>query len=169
MQFTHRILTGLCTLALTFPLVAQLAVAEPAIAQSAEPRVDLQGVEISPENPVADTLCQLWVTIRNGGQRHASAFDFSVKVADQELPVYGNHTFLFPVAPGESRRIRLFNFWSSETGRAFPADGNLKVEVTLLRAGWFDRSDTDDEITWTFAGDVDLSTSETSASVSGTE
>ena len=32
--------------------------------------------------------------------------------------------------------IRLHDFWSSETGRPFPKDGKLDVEVTLREATW---------------------------------
>jgi hypothetical protein len=92
------------------------------------------------EAPGADTLARLSVTIANRGDRIASALAFTVEVAGQELPVYVKQVFLKPVPPGEHVELALYNFWTSETGRPAPADGKLKVEVTLREAQWMKRS-----------------------------
>ena len=41
-----------------------------------------------------------------------------------------------PTGPGMSQEIRLFNVWSSETGRPPAVDGRLEVEVVLEAATW---------------------------------
>ena len=83
-----------------------------------------------------DTLYRLRVKIRNNGSEPASDFSFQVTVSGQRLAPYVNHTFRSDVAPGKETEIQLYNFWSSESGRLFPADGRLVVEVRLTSARW---------------------------------
>lgn len=96
----------------------------------------LEAVEITPPEPGVDTLCRLMVKIRNGGGQPASSLHFAVSVAGQELPVYDNQVFMQPLPPEETTEVSLYNFWTTETGRAAPADGKLAVEVTLEEARW---------------------------------
>ncbi len=119
------------------------------------PPIQVEKVEVTPKNAGAETLCQLWVTIRNNGSHYASAFEFEVQVASHQLPVYGNHSFLTAVAPGESKRLRLFNFWTNETGRPYPGSGSLEVSVSLQQASWWTLSEQNEQTTWTFVSDIE--------------
>ena len=101
-----------------------------------ESELSLTRVLVEPAAPAADTLCRLRVEIRNSGTRPASHLVFRVRVAGHELPVYGKLVTLQTLPAGATSEVRLYNFWSSETGRAFPADGKLTVEVALLEARW---------------------------------
>jgi hypothetical protein len=98
--------------------------------------VALEGVDVRPPRPGPDTLCQLRVRVKNGGSRKLSALGFEVKLNGQALPVYKSQLYLQTIAPGETAEVRLFNFWTTETGRSAPADGKLKVEVALKEAQW---------------------------------
>lgn len=116
--------------------------AGPALAQaggaaSAKPSpVTLEAIDVRPPAPGPDTLCQLRVRVKNGGSRKVSALGFEVKLNGQALPVYKTQLYLQTVAPGETGEVRLFNFWTTESGRPAPADGKLKVEVALKEAQW---------------------------------
>ncbi|HSG39363.1 MAG TPA: CARDB domain-containing protein, partial [Thermoanaerobaculia bacterium] len=81
----------------------------------------LEKVTVEPASPGADTLCRLSVTLRNTGDRQASALEFAVKVNGREVRAYKERLFLQPVEPGAKREIRLLSFWSNESGRPLPA------------------------------------------------
>jgi hypothetical protein len=108
-------------------LVALILAAEPPA--SKPPRLTVEAVTVEPASPAADTLCRLRVRLKNTGTDYASALDFGVRLNGQELPAYTNRLFYDPVAASTTKEIRLFNFWSSESGRPAPADGKLTVEV----------------------------------------
>jgi hypothetical protein len=133
-------------------LAALLCAAPTAAQQKGEPALTLEAVRVEPPAPAPDTLCRLSVTLRNAGDRPASALELAVKLNGRELAAYEDRVFLHAVEPGASREIRLFNFWSTEAGRPAPADGRLTVEVTLARAVWMQREMKDGAEVWTPAG-----------------
>lgn len=144
--------------------VAGLLFALPAMAQeeggeAAAPLLTLEEVSVEPASPAADTLCRLRVKLRNNGDQIASRLGFAVSLNGQDLGVYGNQLFMYPVAPGATEEISLYNFWTTETSRAMPADGKLRVEVTLKEAVWTRvemETDEEGEIeVWTPIGPVD--------------
>lgn len=112
----------------------------------------LETVKVEPASPGADTLCRLSVTVRNTGDRQASAMEFAVKVNGRDVRAYKNRLFLQPISPGTAREIRLLSFWSNESGRPLPADGKLAVEVTLARASWMGKEAKDGADVWTPLG-----------------
>ena len=112
--------------------LSSLTLGRPAAAQEAS-SLTVEAVTVEPASPGPDTLCKLTVKVANGGDRTASQLDFQVKINGQELPVYRNQLFMFPVSAGETVDIPLYNFWSTETSRPAPADGKLAIEVTLRR------------------------------------
>jgi CARDB len=136
-------------------LFAILALAGPLLAQEKTPSLTLESVRVEPASPAPDTLCRLSVTIRNSGDRPASALELAVKLNGRELPAYKGRLYLQAVEPGTTREIRLFNFWSTEPGRPAPADGKLTVEVTLARAAWMRKETKDGAEVWTAAGPVE--------------
>lgn len=119
------------------------------------PPLAVESIEVRPPNPGPDTLCQLRVRVRNRGSRQASALGFTVRVGGQELAVYRNQLYLQTIAPGAAGEVRLFNFWTSETGRPAPADGKLKVEVTLAEARWVEVKTENGAEVWRPAGTVE--------------
>lgn len=101
----------------------------------------VESVRVAPtaggsERPGAETLCSLTLKLRNHGTERASALGFRVEVNGQELPVYRNHLFYHRLEPGQSTELRLYNFWTTETARPFPADGKLRLSATLVEAQW---------------------------------
>jgi len=120
----------------------------------AAPALSLEAIQVEPARPEPDTLCHLTVTLKNQGDRPASALEFTVKVGGVDLPAYRDRLFLEAVEPGASRQVKLFNFWSTETGRAAPADGKLAVEVTLAAASWMKRETKNGATVWTPTGAV---------------
>lgn len=132
-----------------------LAIAIPALAQT--PPVVVEKVTVVPTHELApDVLCRLEVTLRNSDARIASQLGFKVTVNEQDLLVYGNQLFMYPVQPGASTTIPLYNFWSTETSRPPPADGKLVVEVALTEAQWMDIStDAEGVEVWKPLGAVD--------------
>ncbi|HZF07628.1 MAG TPA: CARDB domain-containing protein [Thermoanaerobaculia bacterium] len=96
----------------------------------------LESVEIRPAHPGPDTLCQLRVKLKNGGTKKASVFAFTVRINGEPVPVYQRQTYLQTVDPGTVGEVRLFNFWTTETRRPLPKDGQLRVEVALDEARW---------------------------------
>ena len=94
-----------------------------------------------PPQATPDTLYQLRVRIGNKGSEPASNLSFQVTLNGQRLAVYVNHLYRTDLAPGKETEVRLYNFWSSETGRPFPADGRLVVEVRLTGARWMGAGD----------------------------
>ncbi|HEV7785810.1 MAG TPA: hypothetical protein VGQ28_10775, partial [Thermoanaerobaculia bacterium] len=47
----------------------------------AAPALSLESIQVEPAKPGPDTLCHLTVTVKNQGDRPASALEFTVKVA----------------------------------------------------------------------------------------
>jgi hypothetical protein len=123
-------------------------------AEAPKPSLTLEAVKVEPASPRPDTLCHLAVTLKNAGTQRASSLEFVVKVNGQELPAYKRRLYLTPVEPGATRELRLFNFWSTETGRPAPANGKLNVEVTLARASWVQKGARDGAEVWTPEGEV---------------
>ena len=123
-------------------------------AANEKPALRISSIKVEPANPAADTLCRLRIEIENSGENIASQLGFSVKINGQELPVYKSHLFMFPVPPGDTTELALYNFWSTETSRQMPATGKLELEVSLLEARWMDISTEGDTETWTPLGDV---------------
>ena len=139
-------------------LAALLAFASAGLAQQAKPALTLEAVKVEPASQGVlgpETLCALAVTVRNAGARRISALELAVKVNGQEIQAYTGRLFLQPVEPGTSREVRLFKLWSTEAGRPAPADGKLRVEVTLARASWVDKEAKDGAEVWTLAGPVE--------------
>jgi hypothetical protein len=126
-------------------------------AKSPDPGLTLEAVKVDPASPGPDTLCRLSVTLRSSGPKTASALAFRVKVDGRELPVYKNELFFRPIAAGAAgaaAEVRLHNFWSNETGRPFPTNGRMTVEVTLAEAQWMDMKTENGAEVWTAAGPV---------------
>ena len=123
--------------------------------EKAPPPLSIEAVKVDPASPAPDTLCRLSVTVRNAGTRRASAFEIAVRINGKELPAYKSRLYMQPLEPGATGEIRLFNFWSSETGRPAPQDGKLAVEVTLTRAAWVEKETKDGAEIWTPAGAVE--------------
>ena len=141
-------------------LLALVVVGGAAMAQesdeAAEPLLSIEEISIQPQKPAADTLCQLRVKVGNRGTEIASQLAFRVTLNGQDLGVYGNQLFMFPVEPDGENEIRLYNFWTTETSRpTMPANGKMTVEVTLTEARWVS-IETDDEgvEVWTPISDV---------------
>ena len=130
---------------------ASLQAAEPVEATS---RLSLVELVVEPQVITPDTLCRLRVKIRNAGVQIASQLGFSVKINGQELPVYGNQLYMFPVPPGETSELQLYNFWSTETSRPAPASGKLILEVSLNEAKWMKREMEEEVEVWTPLGEV---------------
>ncbi len=124
---------GIVLLALqTAPLAAQ----DEATAAS---QLSVTGITVDPETPAADTLCKLTVKVRNDGDKIASQLGFRVTLNGQDLTVYGNQLFMYPVPAGGELDIPLYNFWTTETSRPeMPAGGKFVVEVALTEAQWMD-------------------------------
>ncbi len=118
------------------------------------PALTISAVHVEPANPAADTLCRLRVELDNTDPRIASQLGFAVKINGQELPVYSNHLFMFPVSPGGKSELALYNFWSTETSRQMPATGKLEIEVVLREARWMDISTEGETEVWKPLGDV---------------
>jgi len=135
-------------------LLLLLALAVTVQAAPKPPTLVLETVEVDPATPGPDTLCKLSVTVKSSGEKTASALGFRVRIDGKELPVYRNELFFRPVAPGVAK-IRLHNFWSSETGRPFPASGRMTVEVTLTEARWMDVKTQEGTEVWTPVGVVE--------------
>lgn len=120
------------------------------------PSLTIDSVDVEPARPGADTLCRLTVTLRNTGEQTASQLGFKVTINDEDLPVYANQLFMYPVDAGGTAEIQLYNFWSTETSRPMSADGKLKVEVSLQEAEWMDISVDDEGVEeWRPVGEVE--------------
>jgi hypothetical protein len=121
----------------------------------ATPLLTVEKIAVEPANPGPDTLCKLQVTLRNAGKEIASQLDFRVSINGQELAVYRNQLFMFPVEPEKTAEIKLYNFWSTETSRTMPKDGKLNIEVSLVGAQWM-KIETEEEVeVWKPLGPVD--------------
>lgn len=127
------------------PLLLLASSPAPAQEGAAAAPITIESVQVDPATPAADTLCKLTVTLANHGEETASQLGFRVELNGQSLVVYDNQLFMYPVGPGESTEIPLYNFWTTETSRpTMPADGTYEVKVTLREAQWTDIS-TDEE------------------------
>ena len=114
-------------------------------------------ITIDPAQPSADTLCKLMIEVRNTGTETASAFDLRVLINGKSVKVYETQLLYEPIAAGETRVLRLHNFWTTETNR--PAvDGKLEIEITLEGAKWMKIENKTEEgrqvEEWTPSGDV---------------
>ncbi len=127
-------------LGLSLPLAAQ-----PAESPAPELLVTLTGVHVTPEALRPDLLCRLAVDIRNDGDQIISQLEFGVRLADSEIPVYRNQVFMEALPPGETTRVKLYNFWSTETSRSGPKGKTYPVEVTLRGAKWYRIEDVEEE------------------------
>ena len=134
---------------LSLPLVLFFALAAPA-----PPALTVEAIRVEPAAPGPDVLCRLAVTLRNRGDRPASALELVVKLGGNPLSAYRDRIILAAIEPGATRELRLYNFWSTEPARPAPADGKLVLEVALLRAAWMQRETKDGATVWTPAGAV---------------
>jgi hypothetical protein len=137
-------------------LAAQLAPLPVAAEETATagPTLSIASISVAPESPAADSLCRLTVSLVNNGDKVASQLGFRVEINGVELPVYSNQLFMYPLLPGATSEIPLFNFWSTETSRPFPTDGRMTVAVTLTEAQWTAIESIDGVETWTPLGAV---------------
>jgi hypothetical protein len=134
----------------------QSAQAQSPRAQAPASKLALEAVEVEPKTAKADTLCRLRARIRNGGDAIASGLVFRVKLDGRELGVYRDQIFLDPIAPGETRAIPLYSFWTTESTRPAPADGTIDVEVSLIEARWTRaEKDADGTLVWSDLGEVE--------------
>jgi hypothetical protein len=137
--------------AMSLPLLLVLSLA---LAAPAPPVLTIESIRVEPASPEPDVLCHLAVTLRNRGDRPASALELAVKLGGNALPAYRDRVILKAVEPGATRELRLYNFWSTEPARPAPADGKLVLEVALTRAAWMQRETKDGATVWTPAGPV---------------
>jgi len=105
-------------------------------AERGDALLGLESLEVEPAKPGPKTLCKLRVRIRNKGGQAATSFLFGVRINGQELPVYKHHVYLQTIAAGADDAVQLFNFWTTESGRPTPQDGQLRLEVALKEARW---------------------------------
>jgi hypothetical protein len=131
-----------------------LLLAPAAPAAEAPPAVTLEAVRLEPAAPGPDTLCRLFATLRNRGERPVSSFAFRVLVNGRELPVYRRQLFLKAVPPGETVELRLYNLWTTESSRPAAADGRLQLAVALVEAQWMEIRDESGVETWKPLGAV---------------
>ena len=130
----------------TLLLLALLLAATPLVGQNAEQPASveekmpaptaIESIEISPEKPGVDTLCTLRVKLSNTAEKAISALRFEVELGGAALPVYARQLFMDALPPGATTEVELYNFWTTETGRAAPKDGKLGVVVRLAEARW---------------------------------
>lgn len=104
--------------------------------QRSVPTLELTGLRVDPSPPTPDTLCRLWVTLRNDGDEAASLLHFKVRINGHVIDSYEEDAFVVALAPGNEQEIRLFNFWSEEAGRPAAAAGKFEIEVILEEASW---------------------------------
>ena len=140
-------------------LVVLLAatIAPPCLAgDDASPALRLEAVLVKPAAARPDTLCHLEARITNGGAQTASAFAFRLSLDAHDIGAYRDHLFMDPIAPGETRTLTLFSFWTNETSRPLPASGTLAVELTLESARWMkEEKDAEGVIVWSDRGAVE--------------
>jgi hypothetical protein len=116
----------------------------------------LEAAVVRPTTAAPDTLCHLEARIRNDGKEIASSFAFRLKLAGHEVGAYRDHLFMDSIAPGETRVLPLFSFWTNETGRPLPASGTIGVELTLESARWMKQEkDAGGVRVWTDLGAVE--------------
>lgn len=134
-------------------------VATPGLGFAQTPKSDDGGLKITkilvvPSEPGPDTLCNLAVEIENSGSQIASQLEFEVRINDTTIPVYSNQVFMVPLAAGETSRVDLYNFWSTETSRPYPQSGRLEIEIRLLKAQWIDIGTEGDVEVWDPVGEI---------------
>jgi hypothetical protein len=95
-------------------------------------------IDVQPTHPGPNTLCKLHLRIQNAGKNLATDLAFQVTVGGQPLAPYLNHVFRTTLDPGKETDVALYNFWSSESLRPYPADGRLVITVRLTGARWID-------------------------------
>ena len=144
---------------LVLAAVVALGVSPAAWAQAEEaatPPLSIDEIVVEPSKPAADTLVRLSVKLGNTGQQAASQLAFQVKLNGQDLGVYSNQLFMFAVEPGSDNELRLYNFWTTESSRSMPANGKLKIDITLTEARWMEiKTDEEGVEVWTPQGDVE--------------
>jgi len=124
--------------------------------EESSPLLEVEAILVEPSDPGPDTLCTLRVKIRNNGTETASQFGFTVTLNGQDLSVYGNQLFMYPVEAGESLEFPLYNFWTTETSRPTPPpDGKLRLEVAIKESQWMKIEMEDEVEVWTPLGAVD--------------
>jgi hypothetical protein len=96
-------------------------------------------VDVQPPTPEPDVLCRLRVRLHNSAKQPASDLNFRVTINGQRLASYVNHVFRTTLEPDKDTDLPLYNFWSSEAGRPYPADGRLVLEVRVIEARWLDQ------------------------------
>lgn len=116
-------------------------------AESATP-LTIAAVKIEPKTSAAETLCGLKIEIENRDSRIASQLEFRVEIDGNALPVYNNHVFMLPVEPETATELQLFNFWTAESSRPLPEDGELEISVTLVAAQWMSIEDEEGVEVW---------------------
>ena len=133
-----------------------VAAGSPPATQEETPRtavLSLTSLGVRPEKPGVDTLCQLIVEIHNRSARPVSELAFTVTLNGEALDVYEAQLFYRELPPGASAEVRLFNFWTTETGREIPPGGELAITVTLEAARYFEIETTEENgeqvETWT--------------------
>lgn len=152
-SLVSQVLAVLAVLVFALPAVAQPPVGDSpppeAAADAAPSPLAVAAVRVTPSPAAPDTLVRLSVDLENRGERPASLLGFAVALDGEPLPVYANQLYLHALPPGETTTLALYNFWTSETGRPAPADGELTVEVSLVEARWMTVGDEDGVETWT--------------------
>ena len=130
--------------------------AAPRLGGDDAPALRLEAVLVKPTAARPDSLCHLEARIANDGRETASAFAFRLKLDAHDIGAYRDHLFLDPIAPGETRTLTLFSFWTNETSRPLPANGTLAVELTLESARWMKSAkDADGVRVWSDVGPVE--------------
>lgn len=145
-------------IATSLAILSPLLLVDPTAAQEegeVPSKLTLEAILVDPASPGPDTLCKLRVKIRNDGNETASQFGFTVKINGQELAVYGNQLFMYPVEAGSALEFPLYNFWTTETSRGVPADGKLNLEIEIKEAQWMKIDVEEDVETWTPLGAVE--------------
>ena len=116
----------------------------PAAAETKAPPVTVTKIALDPAAPAVDQLVKLTVTLESSGEEILTAFGFDVTVNGVALPVYDKQLFVEPLAPGATLQLPLYNFWTTETSRPAPKDGELTVSVVLREARPMTRSTEED-------------------------
>ena len=136
-------------------LLTLAPLALPAAEKPAAPLLTVQAVRVDPAAPGPDALCRLTVTVKNAGDRPASALELAVQVGGKPLAAYRDRVY-----PGGGRARRHARDPAAQLlehgGRTpAPADGKLAVEVTLAKASWMQRETKDGATVWTPSGAVE--------------
>lgn len=132
-------------------LVLLLTAAVPA-GQRSEPAPSLriEAILLSPDRPAAETLCQLRLRLHNDSEKPISGLELRVALDGRELTVYRNQLLMDFLAPRAPTEIELFNFWTTESDRPAPTDGQLRLEISVEKAHWLEiTAAADGTETWT--------------------